>query len=95
MSRFGSATFAHAVREWRVIRAEYELHLEAQINAAERETRGNLLNPRGIALGISSSSLFLGPLSRAEAFASEELLAFWSRHPRVTFDQFERAWQPR
>lgn len=87
-----SLAFAQAADVWRQCRDDYELHLEAQYAAADKACRGILLNKRGRARGISAESLFLGPSSRAHAYASEELLEFWHEHPRITFAQFERQW---
>lgn len=87
-----SAIFANALDQWRECRDAYELHLEAQYEAASTATRGHLLNRRGLAAGIASESLFLGPRRRAEAYASDELLEFWSATPRLTYAEFERQW---
>lgn len=87
-----STIFAFAVDTWRECRDAYELHLEVQHDAADRACRGVLVNKVGIARGITSGSLFLGPKTRAHKYASEELLEFWRTHPRVTFAQFERQW---
>lgn|GEM_PF-1285401 len=92
MRRHRSAIFAAALDAWAECREAYALHLEAQYAAAVDATNGVLLNARGRAEGVASPSLFLGPRSRAEAFASAELREFWSTHPRVTFAQFERDW---
>lgn len=90
--RHRSPIFAAALDAWAECREAYALHLEAQYEAALNATNGTLLNRRGIAEGVSTWSLFLGPRGRADAFASEELRAFWVRTPRVTFAQFEREW---
>jgi hypothetical protein len=37
-------------------------------------------------------SLFKGPDVRARAYASEELIEHWERHPRMTFEAFEAQW---
>lgn len=71
-------------------RDDYRLHLEAQYEAAMSVTNGALLNARGRALGTDTFSLFYGPMTRPRAYASEELLEFWQRSPRVTFERFER-----
>lgn len=84
--------FEHAVATWRECREAYALHLEAQYAAADNACRGVLLNKRGVALGVASESLFLGPRGRAEAYASDELRDYWHEHPRITYAQFERQW---
>lgn len=85
-----SVIFEAAAAEWRRVREEYELHLEAQYARAVEECRCVLLNARGQAAGIDEFSLFKGPMRRARLYASEELLDFWTRHTRLTFEQFER-----
>jgi hypothetical protein len=57
--------------------------------AAERETKGNMLNRRGLAAGISERSLFTGTEARARRYASEELLAHWQVNPRPTERMFQ------
>jgi hypothetical protein len=49
---------------------------------AESATRGNMLNKKGRALGISERSLLTGSEDRARRYASEELLNYWQSHPR-------------
>lgn len=87
-----SAIFATAIDQWRECRDAYGQHLEAQLAAAEMATRGVLLNKRGRAAGIAPESLFLGPASRARAYASDELTEFWATTPRLTYAAFERQW---
>ncbi len=87
--RHGSAVFATAIAEWRAIRADYELYLQAAFLAAEEATRGKLLNRRGRRAGVDAYTLFMGPAVRAYAYASDELIEHWRTHPRVTFEQFE------
>ncbi|KQR90996.1 MAG: hypothetical protein J0I33_13815 [Microbacterium ginsengisoli] len=81
-----------AFSEWRECRAEYELLLNAAYERAAEATNDRLLNERGRRKGVTSISLFMGPLVRASAYASEELLEHWERHPRVTYEAFERQW---
>ncbi|WP_096359415.1 hypothetical protein [Microbacterium sp. TPU 3598] len=82
-----------AFAEWRECRAAYDDSLYAQYEVAEEATRGAMLNARGRAKGIDPLSLFMGNKARALAYASEELVEHWARHPRVTFAMFERQWQ--
>lgn len=84
-----SVTFGGAVAAWRLLRAEYDLHLEAAYAEAVEATSGVLLNAKGKAKGIDSRSLFLGTDARARCYASQELLDHWDARPRVTFAQFE------
>jgi hypothetical protein len=62
--------------------------VEAAWQAAERDTKGNMLNKAGKAAGISERSLFTGPESRARRYASEELLNHWQNNPRPTSAMF-------
>lgn len=87
-----SVIFADGVDQWRACRAEFELLLESAYAAAVDATNGNLLNKRGALAHVDPYSLFYGPRARAEAYASEELRAFWCAHPRVTFAEFEATW---
>lgn len=89
--RLVSLIFDSAAAEYRRVREEYQLHLEAQRAAAVDECNGVLLNARGKAAGIDPFTLFKGPGVRAAAYASEELVEFWQRHTRVTWERFERA----
>lgn len=81
------------------LRKAYDEHVHAQYLEAEKATRGNLLSPsakqrnaraaRGSAVkAIDPLALFSGPRKYAEAHASEELLRFWARHPRMTFAEY-------
>jgi hypothetical protein len=58
--------------------------VEAEINRAERETRGELVNKAGKRAGVTVDELFTGRESRALRYAAPELLDYWSRHPRPT-----------
>ena len=89
-----SPIVAAALERWRECRNEFELYLEAQHARAQEDTGGALLNSRGREAGISSWSLFYGPAQRMRAYASEELLEWFAKHGRMTFEQFERAWEP-
>lgn len=90
-SRRRSPIFAQAVAFWHQVRAEFELYREAQYTRAETELNSVLLNRRGKRARIDAYSLFIGPEVRALAYASEELVEWWTRHPRLTFEQYERS----
>jgi hypothetical protein len=79
-----------AFARWRRVRADFDDHLEAQIGLAEHACRGILLNTRGRAAGIDPRTLFYGPRSRVDCYASEELRDWFHEHGRTTFEQFER-----
>ena len=74
----------------RALREDYELYVQAQFLAAEQDARGHLLSKAGKAAGVDPRSLFSGPIARARRYASEELLAFWDQHGRMTFTEFTR-----
>ena len=87
---FRSPFVQHAMQLRDETREAYELHVLTQYDAAERATRGRLLNKRGERKGIDSASLFSGNAIRAYAYASPELVEWWETHPRQSFEQFER-----
>lgn len=68
--------------------AEWYLAAHAQYLQAEAECRGYLLSRAGLAAGTDPESLWTGPAHLAERYASEELLAFWQRTPRLTLTRF-------
>lgn len=84
-----SASFDAAVRQWRTLRADFEILREAAYERAETECNGALLNDRGRRAGIDPYSLFMGTRARAYAYASEELIDHWKVYPRLTFAEFE------
>lgn len=67
---------------------EREETLEASYLAAERDTRGQMLNRAGRAANVDPRSLFTGRESRARRYASDELLEHWASHPRPTSAMF-------
>lgn len=69
-------------------RAEYEDQIAYEFERAHEETRGSLLSKRGRAAGVSTETLFRGPLSQVEPYASEELRSYWARHGRLTWSAF-------
>jgi hypothetical protein len=71
-------------------RAAWESAAHAQYLQADEECRGNLVNRRGYAAGVSDWSLWSGPESRAMAYATEELREFWYTHPRITVEAYRR-----
>ena len=69
-------------------RAAYRDHVYWQWRAAEDATNGYLVNNEGRRRGIDPVSLFTGPEARARRWASDELLAWWDEHGRLTYDEF-------
>ncbi|GAB3157983.1 hypothetical protein GCM10027059_01890 [Myceligenerans halotolerans] len=88
----GSPIFEHAAAEWSLMRAEFDLVVQAAYEAAEVATNARFLNRRGMAAGIDSYSLMTGPFARVEAFASAELVEHFERVGRPSLERFEREW---
>ena len=53
-----SAIYAHAGALWQAMRADYDLALEAHIDAADRACRGQLLTAAAIRAGVTVDRLF-------------------------------------
>lgn len=87
-----SAILSDAFATYQRMREDFELHRRATFTRAHAELRGELLNARGRAAGIDPSSLFMGPKSRVECYASEELQQWFALHGRLTVAQFEDQW---
>jgi hypothetical protein len=49
-----------------------------------------LLNKAGQRAGVNERTLFSGPQSRADKYASDELKEWWETHPRPTREYFTR-----
>lgn len=87
-----SAIMDSAFETYRMMRADFELLRHSRFLRAHTELRGELLNARGRAAGIDPASLFMGPWSRVERYASEELKAWFTQHRRITVEEFEAQW---
>lgn len=59
---------------------------------AEEDTRGAMLNARAMRAGISSLSLFQGPQSRVQAYASPELQEWFYYNRRPQAEEFVAEW---
>ncbi len=74
----------------RALRRQYDEWVHLRWREAEQATNGYLLNKAAAAAGITDPVvLFSGPSSTARAYASEELLRWWTNNPRMTFTQFK------
>lgn len=71
-----------------IAREQYKLMIERIYVQAEEQTNGFMLNQQGEAAGIDPMSLFSGPRSRVEKYASEELKRFFDASGRQTFEDF-------
>lgn len=87
-----SAIMRAAFEQWQRMRDDFELVRHAQYERAVAELRGELLNRRGQQNHVDPYSLFMGPASRARAYASEELIDWWTRNRRWTVEEYERQW---
>lgn len=74
-------------------RREFHAWVDHQVNRAEIELNGCLLNPLGRREGIDPRSLFYGPRVRAHKYASEELRDWWTGpgNNRMTFEAWDDA----
>lgn len=87
-----SVIFEDACATWAEMREEFELYRHSTFNQAHRDCNGVLLNRRGIANDVDPLSLFMGPLSRASKYASDELIEWWELNGRPSLADFEKTW---
>lgn len=90
--RTRSAIFRHAAAEWRSMRADFALVLEATYAKVERDTNGVMLNRDGKREPITAWSLLTGPWSRVARYGSPELIEWFREHGRPSLEDFEREW---
>lgn len=74
------------------MRSDYLGHVDAQYDLALEKCSGVLVNKAGRADHVDGYGLFTGSLNRAMKFASEELLEFWEKHPRLSLEDYEIMW---
>lgn len=86
-----SAIMDAAFETYRMMRADFELYRHARFLRAHTELCGELLNIAGGA-DIDPVTLFMGPWSRVDLYASEELKDRFAQHGRLTVDEFETQW---
>lgn len=87
-----SAIFAAAAADWRAMREEFDLVLEAAYKAAEEGAHGALLNRSGQREGVSAYSLLTGPWSRVEKYGTPELIEHFETVGRPSLADFEESW---
>ena len=87
-----SAIFEAAARLYGRMREDYEGYLQYTYLAAVEATAGVLVNKDGIARGIDGYDLLSGNTAYAMKYASEELIEFWNKHPRMTQAEYEARW---
>jgi hypothetical protein len=59
-------------------------HVEREIAAAEHATNGYMVNKAGQARGVTEWQLMTGRERDADKYSTDELKAYWERHPRPT-----------
>lgn len=71
---------------------EFDAYVSTSYARALEHTAGNFISRKmaeeAKRRGITSESLFTGPVATAKKFASEELLAYWSEYGRQTFTSY-------
>lgn len=87
-----SPIFAHAADQYRQMRAEFDVVLEAAYAAAEEGTHGKLLNAAGRAAPVDAYSLLMGQWTRVLKYGSPELVEWFEAHGRPSVAEFEREW---
>jgi hypothetical protein len=75
---------------WNETRAAWYAWAHAQFLAAEKFCRGHMLSKAGRAADLDPWTLWTGNTARATRYASEELLEFWAKNPRMTVTEFDR-----
>lgn len=85
-----SALVLAAIAHEAHLRAEFADVRHAAYLAALEATRGHMLNPRGLQAGVDAFDLFTSNTATASAYASAELIEWWTTHPRMTFRSYER-----
>lgn len=90
-----SVIFEAALDQYRACRKAFEDYREGQYARALDDCAGVLLNREGKAQRVDTYSLFIGSHQRADRWASEELRAWWARHGRMTYAEFERQYVDR
>lgn len=87
-----SAIFREAALQYREMRQEFELVLEAAYRKAEEGSGGAMLNALGRSEGVTAYSLLMGPWRRVEKYASPELIEYFQQHGRPSVSDFESEW---
>lgn len=71
---------------------EFDAYVSTSYARALDHTAGNFINRKmaeeAKRRGITSESLFTGPVATARKFASEELIAYWEQYGRQTFTSY-------
>lgn len=73
-----------AFETYRLMRADFDLLRHSRFLRAHTELRGELLNAAGRAAYVDPATLFMGPWTRVERYASEELKSWFAQRGRIT-----------
>jgi hypothetical protein len=84
--------FEHAMAIRAGARAAFDDYKAAVYAEALEATRGAMLNDRGRRAGVDAFDLFEGNRATAHAYASPELVEWWSQHGRPVFAAFSAQW---
>lgn len=87
-----STIFARAAEQWAEMQADFNSYRDDAYWQAVQDTNGVLVNAAGQRLHIDGFTLFQSARKYAEKYASEELLEWWEKHPRLTIKEFEAQW---
>ena len=87
--RLGAAESKQRARDKRArASSEHRDEVYRQWLAAENETKGYMLNAAGKKAGIDERTLFTGPASRVNKYASPELREYFAKHGRPTREYY-------
>lgn len=87
-----SLIFALAAELNREMTVEYNAHVQYEIEVADKECTGYLVNRLGKAAGITGPELFKGSEGFAYKYASPELVSHWTVYGRTSRAAFEARW---
>lgn len=74
------------------MRSDFLGHVDSEYDRALEACAGVLVNKEGRSQHVDGYTLFTGSTRKALRFASEELLDYWEKHPRLSLEDFELLW---
>jgi hypothetical protein len=72
----------------REVQEEYALFVEQQFLLAEEATNGYIVNPAGVARGVTAQDLLTGPVRDVYRYGTEEFRSHLASNRRVTWSEF-------
>ena len=87
-----STIFGKAAEQWAEMQSDFISYRDDAYWKALEATNGVLVNAVGISLRIDGFTLFQSARKYSEKYASEELLDWWEKNPRLTLPEFEKRW---